>query len=536
MSMPAWAANAPSRGVYRSTASGRWEVYAWDRVNGTSRRVTESPGGVSHATIDPRGAWIWWSADGADGHGPWWRQPFGGGPSEIPLPGLGAGRSAGLALGATGTVIAGVHDGPVTRIHVARPGDGGHGQDPALIAEYAERACVAGLAHDEGLIALNLGDRRAVRVVRQCGETVNELADGTSLRAVRFAPGDNRLLALHERRGRPEPLIWDPMTGDQREVWLRLPGEICADWYSDGGALLIIHHHRGRTELYRYDLRGGVLKPIETERGVISVAKVRPDGTVEYAWSSSAQPPVIRSTSGLVVINPGGPAAPPSVPAEDADVEGPGGRVHALVSRPASGDAPYPAVFLLHGPGTQGDDSFAPEVAAWVDHGFAVVRANHRGSTGYGSAWRDGGRDPLSELDDVEAVRDWAVASGLADPHRLVLAGRGRGGHLALLGVGARPAKWSLCVAASPEPGPGRAPTPIAYAEAVDAPVLLLAGENDPDRTGSPVDAYAARLAVLGKEHEVYRYDAGRGLLPVEEQIRQMAAQLAFARKHLGLA
>ena len=89
-------------------------------------------------------------------------------------------------------------------------------------------------------------------------------------------PGDRRLLALHERRGRQEPLVWDPVTGEQREIWLRDPGDMTADWYDDGRALLIIRDHRGRTELYRYDLaRRRRCTPIETPHGVIDEAAAR---------------------------------------------------------------------------------------------------------------------------------------------------------------------------------------------------------------------------------------------------------------------
>lgn len=74
-------------------------------------------------------------------------------------------------------------------------------------------------------------------------------------------------------------------------------------------------------------------------------------------------------------------------------MDGPGGRVHALVSKP-EGDRPYPTVFDVHGgPTAQDDDSFVPTAAAWVDHGFAVVRVNYRGSTGYGSSGATPSRD-----------------------------------------------------------------------------------------------------------------------------------------------
>jgi dipeptidyl aminopeptidase/acylaminoacyl peptidase len=63
--------------------------------------------------------------------------------------------------------------------------------------------------------------------------------------------------------------------------------------------------------------------------------------------------------------------------------------------------------------------------------------------------------------------------------------------------------------------------------------VLILAGANDPRCPIRQIENYLARLAELGKPHDVYRYDAGHGSLVVEERIRQMAAEMAFARKHV---
>lgn len=66
--------------------------------------------------------------------------------------------------------------------------------------------------------------------------------------------------------------------------------------------------------------------------------------------------------------------------------------------------------------------------------------------------------------------------------------------------------------------------------------MLVLAGENDPRCPIRQIDNYLARLAELGRPHEVYRYDAGHGSLVVEERITQMAAEIGFARKHLGMS
>ncbi|KAB8190300.1 prolyl oligopeptidase family serine peptidase [Nonomuraea phyllanthi] len=571
MTLPSWARQAPNRSIYRSNATGTWEVYAWDRVTGATRQVTDRPKGTAYAAIDPSGQWIYWFADtDGDEFGVWWRQPFNGGPNEPVAPDLPPGQPCGIALSTTGVAAISLASEGTFRIHLVRDGE------PArLLYEHTEAAWVADMSLDGSLIAINHGEygdfrHPALRVVQQNGETVGELYDGPTKGVVglSFAPvvGDRRLLALHERRRRHEPLVWDPVTGEQREIWLKDAGDLDAEWYDDGRALLILRDDRARSHMHRYDLAGGVLKPIETPHGVIDEAAPRPGGHVEYSWSSASRPPVIRSTNGQFVVNPAGPPAPPSVPVEDLDVEGEGGRIHALISKPEVGVAPYPTVFLLHGGPTAHDrDAFSPEVAAWVDAGFAVVRVNYRGSTGYGSAWRDALRGDVGhiELADVAAVRQCVVDRGIADEARIVLAGTSWGGYLTLLGLGTQPDLWAAGIAAvpiachqtsyedeaeslrayhrallggSPSEQPERyaASSPITYVDQVKSPLLILAGENDTRCPLRQIEKYVAKLAEHGREHEVYTYDAIRGSLVVSERIAQIALQLEFARKHVS--
>jgi dipeptidyl aminopeptidase/acylaminoacyl peptidase len=144
----------------------------------------------------------------------------------------------------------------------------------------------------------------------------------------------------------------------------------------------------------------------------------------------------------------------------------------------------------------------------------------------------------------------------------VVLAGGSWGGYLTLLGLGTRPDRWALGLAAVPvadyvaayedemEPlkafdrslfggSPAEVPekyalaSPITYVDAVRVPVLVMAGENDPRCPIRQIENYLARLAERGVPHEVYRYDAGHGSLVVEERIRQMRAELDFVRRHL---
>ncbi|MFD3532719.1 prolyl oligopeptidase family serine peptidase [Streptomyces sp. NPDC058664] len=577
VSLPEWAEEAPDRSLFVSNATGTYELYAWDRASGEQRQVTDRPNGTTDGTLSPDGAWIWWFADtDGDEFGVWMRQPFGGGPDEPAVPGLGASYPAGLAIGREGTLVVGRStDEDGSTVHLVRPGDGA----PVEIYRHRESAGVGDLSYDGSLIAIEHtehGDamHSALRVLRASDAgVVAELDDtkgGTEelgLAVLGFAPvaGDTRLLVGHQRRGRWEPMLWDVVAGTETDLALDLPGDVSAEWYPDGSGLLIVHSFEARSELWRYEIATGALVRVETPAGSVSSATARPDGSVEYLWSSAAEPPVVRSTDGGVVLDPPGPKAPPSVPVEDVWVEGPGGRVHALVQRP-EGEGPFPTVFEVHGGPTWHDsDAFASGPAAWVDHGYAVVRVNYRGSTGYGREWTDAlkHRVGLIELEDVEAVRAWAVASGLADPARLVLSGGSWGGYLTLLGLGTQPDAWAVGLAAvpvadyvtayedemealkaldrtllggSPDEVPERyaASSPLTYVDAVKAPVHISAGVNDPRCPIRQIDNYVDRLAARGAVHEVYRYDAGHGSLVVEERIKQVALDLAFAAKHLG--
>ncbi|WP_189543422.1 S9 family peptidase [Streptomyces gelaticus] len=586
MSLPDWAEDAPDRALFVSNATGTYELYAWDRATGQQRQVTDRPNGTTDGALTPDGESVWWFSDtDGDEFGVWMRQPFhvgGDGEPAAPVdepatPGLGPAYPAGLAIGRDGTAVVGRStDEDGTTIHVVRPGT-----EPVEIYRHRESACVGDLSHDGTLIALEHtehGDamHSALRVVRPDGTTVAELDDtegGTKelgLSVLGFAPvaGDTRLLVGHQRRGRWEPMIWDPTTGEETDLGVDLPGDVVAEWYPDASALLIVHAFEARSDLWRYEPEaGGTPVRVETPAGSVSGATARPDGTVEYLWSSAAQPPVIRSTSGAVVLDPPGAKAPASVPVEDVWVDGPGGRVHALVQRPAApAEGPFPTVFEIHGGPTWHDsDAFASGPAAWVDHGYAVVRVNYRGSTGYGRAWTDAlkHRVGLIELEDIAAVREWAVKSGLADPEKLVLAGGSWGGYLTLLGLGTQPEHWALGLAAvpvadyvtayhdemedlkaldrtllggTPEEVPERfeASSPLTYVDAVRAPVHISAGVNDPRCPIRQVENYVDRLKDRDAVHEVYRYDAGHGSLVVEERIKQVRLELDFARRHLS--
>ncbi len=572
--LPEWAEDAPDRCVVAATVHGVLEVHSFDAATGRLRRATERPEGTSGATIDPAGEFVWWFDDTAgDEFGVWRRQPFGSGPGEgveDPL-GLPAAYPAGLAIGRSGVVVAGGSDDEHgTRVHVVAGGTS------RVLYAHREDAWVADLSPDEELVAISQsehGDSRHpdLRVLRLSdGSVVRELSDGPGkgVSPVAFSPvpGDARLLVEHERAGRAELLVLDVATGEETPVVLGVPGEVAgAEWTRDGRGLVVLVDHHARTLLHRVDLTTGHVEAIGPSGGSVGAATARPDGDVWLVWSSAQRPPAVRTLAGDVLLRAPGEPAPESVPVEDVWVDGDGGRVHALLRRPAGAEGPLPLVVEVHGGPTAHDtDAFRAYPSTWVDEGFAVVQVNYRGSTGYGSVWRDAleARVGHTELADVAAVADHLVATGVADPQRLVLAGASWGGYLTLLGLGTQPQRWAVGLAAvpvadyvaayedemeglkafdrslfggSPQQVPGKYEdaSPITYVDAVRAPVLVLAGQNDPRCPIRQIENYLARLEALGVVHETYRYDAGHGSLLDDERVRQMRVELDFVRRHL---
>jgi dipeptidyl aminopeptidase/acylaminoacyl peptidase len=73
--------------------------------------------------------------------------------------------------------------------------------------------------------------------------------------------------------------------------------------------------------------------------------------------------------------------------------------------------------------------------------------------------------------------------------------------------------------------------SPITYADAVDAPVLFVIGENDSRCPLGQALAYVDRLADRGAPHEVYRFATGHGSNVADEDVRQIGAILAFLER-----
>lgn len=574
VTLPAWAETAPQRTAYATNASGVWQVHSWDLASGRHTPLTDKPTGVRDAAVLPDGrAVVWFDDHDGDEVGRYVLTPFDGGEHTPLVPSLDEGWSAGLALRPERLAV-GVSDENGCRLFTRRDDE-----QPRLVYQHPQPASVGGLSADGTLLAVSHtehGDtlHPAIRVVAaDSGETVAEAFDGAGNTTMPGqwspVPGDDRLVLLADRSGRLRPEVWTPRTGQRVALHLDLPGEVwLADWWPDATALLLGHDHLARTELYRYDLHRHAAQHLPLGAGTVVTARVRDDGALWYGFTSSAAPSQVRVRAGEhdeVLLQPPGEPAPAGVAYRSLHYDnGDGGRVHAFLASPEH-DGPHPLVVDAHGgPQAQTTDSFDPSVQAWVDHGFAVLMPNYRGSTGYGKAWEDAldGDPGRPELVDIRAGRDLLVAEGLVDPERVVLVGASWGGYLALLGIGTQPDAWSAAVAVVPvadyvtafadespvlqefdralfggtpdeRPELYRQRSPLTYVDDIRAPVLIVTGANDTRCPKRQVDIYVAALARRGVAYAYDVFDAGHGSLAVDETIRQQALAIDFVARHL---
>jgi dipeptidyl aminopeptidase/acylaminoacyl peptidase len=93
----------------------------------------------------------------------------------------------------------------------------------------------------------------------------------------------------------------------------------------------------------------------------------------------------------------------------------------------------YPLIVSTHGgPASSDRFGFGNEMQVYAGKGYAVLRPNYRGSTGYGDAFlRDMIKGYFKQAHlDVMAGADAVIAMGVADPDKMVKMGWSAGGHM----------------------------------------------------------------------------------------------------------
>lgn len=572
----------PDRGLVCSNKSGVSQLYAWDVLSGELRQLTDAPTGKGSGVISDDGRYVYYMNDHqGDELGHYVRVPFEGGPIQDLTPSMPRYSSLSFAVDGASNLIGFMlaSDGRFQLCLIPLNRAGALGL-PHMVFESRHLTYGPVFSYGGGIAVVSSTERTGMQhfsmiAIRTTdGARVAELWDGpeSSLTPVGFAPlpGDMRLLAMTSRTGTNRPLLWNPMTGERRDIPLaELDGDVEAvDWSPDGRAILLKHIHRAAQQLYVYELASGALTRLAHPGGTLWATYFTPSGEVFTQWCDAthplqliALPPdgrPLRTVLQAAEVPPGRPWRSVSFTSSD------GTEVQAWLGVP-EGDGPFPAIIETHGgPEWAMTELFSASAQAWLDHGCAYMSVNYRGSTTFGRAFQEQiwGKLGHWEVEDMAAARDWLVEQGIARPDQILLTGWSYGGYLTLQALGKRPELWAGGMAGiaiadwtiqyedtaetlrgyqvalfggTPEEKPEQyaASSPISYVDRVQAPVLVIQGRNDSRCPARPMELYEARMQALGKPIVVHWFDAGHGSLDVEQSIGHMELMLRFAARVL---
>ena len=194
-----------------------------------------------------------------------------------------------------------------------------------------------------------------------------------------------------------------------------------------------------------------------------------------------------------------------------------------------------PMIVIPHG-GPHARDSwgFDPDTHIFSQAGYAVLKVNFRGSTGYGKDFTQMGFGEWggdTQQDIIEAT-EWAINQGIADPERIGIYGGSFGGYSAAMAPMLRPDLYKSSVAyigvfdlemlydegdiktikwggkyldktLGQDPAKIKAMSPVQQADKLEAPIIIVSGKEDQRAPIEHAYALANALEEAGKEHEL---------------------------------
>lgn len=126
---------------------------------------------------------------------------------------------------------------------------------------------------------------------------------------------------------------------------------------------------------------------------------------------------------------------------------------HLVLPEGGSGEGPVPTLITAYGGGRVAwPPQYPGPLAAFVASGGALAISHQRGGSDLGSAWADAGRvaNKQNSYDDLYAVAEHLVSTGLTTTDRLAVTGWSNGGIMAGAALTQRPDLWAAVVSQCP--------------------------------------------------------------------------------------
>lgn len=331
--------------------------------------------------------------------------------------------------------------------------------------------------------------------------------------------------------------------GDPRPLTRELDRNVTSPGFSqDGRSIYFILEDGGNEHLARVPTLGGTVERVVAGERSVQAYVLGPKGETVVLESTPHRPYEVSVSEGgslrhLTTTNDEFLKGIRLGEVRRIQATSPDGtKVGAFLTLPP--DAPkgkrLPTILRIHGgPTAQYNTSLNQEWQILAAHGYAVVGANPRGSTGYGrdfsrAIWADWGN---KDYDDVLAAVDQAIAMGIADPDRLGVGGWSYGGiltdhiivktgrfkaattgasevnYLANYGTDHYQKEWEGELGLPWENTEGwMRISPFFQVAKVTTPTLILCGENDVNVPLLNSEQLYQALRRLGKETELVIY------------------------------
>ncbi|MCY3967411.1 MAG: prolyl oligopeptidase family serine peptidase, partial [bacterium] len=224
-----------------------------------------------------------------------------------------------------------------------------------------------------------------------------------------------------------------------------------------------------------------------------------------------------------------------------------------------------PLLVLSHGgPTGAARSQLQLGIQYWTSRGIGVVDVNYRGSTGYGTAYREllWGKWGVSDVDDCLAAALHLVRSGAADAERLLIKGSSAGGYATLCALAfhkvfaAGASRYGIADLKAlavdthkfearytdrlvgPWPDAAdlyEARSPICNLDNFSAPMIVLQGADDPVVPPNQAEMIVAALKQRGIPVAYLLFEGEQhGFRKAEHIVAALEAELAFFAEILG--
>ena len=235
----------------------------------------------------------------------------------------------------------------------------------------------------------------------------------------------------------------------------------------------------------------------------------------------------------------------------------------------ANANNKVPALVWVHGgPGGQSRLNYSSTIQYLVNHGYAILAVNNRGSSGYGKAFNmmDNKKHGDVDLKDCIEGKTYLQSLDFIDPEKIGIIGGSYGGYMTMAALAFAPEEfnvgvnifgvtnWLRTLKSTPpwwesfrkalfdelgDPFTAdsvrlHAISPLFHAENITKPVMVLQGANDPRVLQVESDEMVEAIRTNNVEVEYVLFpDEGHGFRKKENQIEGYGKVLKFLDKHL---